>query len=121
MVWPGRSVNTRLQLLIAFDEVFVMVMLSVRPVFQPLTASATLQPPGGGGGLDDEELDDEELDEEDEELDDVLLWNWVKKFHTTPEVQVCQPSQVQPSIGPGSWPAPSKAAQVTGYPGLQPE
>ena len=47
--------------------------------------------------------------------------NWVKKFQTTPEVQVCQPSPVLPSMGPGSWPAPSKAAQTTGYPGRHPE
>src|SRR5690348_429706 len=47
--------------------------------------------------------------------------NWLMKFQTTPEVHVCHPSQVQPSRGPGSWPAPSNAAHTTGYPARQPE
>jgi hypothetical protein len=58
----------------------------------------------------------------DGEVDGVVLGevggcpdaNWLKKFQTTPEVQVCQPSPVLPSMGPGSWPAPSNAAQTTG-------
>ncbi|MDN3355756.1 hypothetical protein [Actinomadura sp. DC4] len=48
-------------------------------------------------------------------------WNWVKKLQTTPEVQVRRPSHVHPSIGPGSWPPPSNAAQTTGYPVRHPE
>src|SRR4051794_10264347 len=96
---PGRG-KRRDHPLIAVLLVLVMVILEVSPVFHALMASVTWQaPPGGGllgGGLV------------------VPVWNWVKKFHTVPEVQVCQPSQVHPSMGPGSWPAPSKAAQTTG-------
>jgi hypothetical protein len=40
------------------------------------------------------------------------LWNWVKKLHTVCLVQVIHPSQVHPSIGPGSCPAPSNAAHL---------
>jgi hypothetical protein len=46
--------------------------------------------------------------------------NWVKNCHTAADVQVRQPSPVDPSMGPGSWPAPSNAAQTTGYPDLHP-
>lgn len=51
MVWPLGRVKARDQPLIAEVLVFVIVMLSVRPVFQALTVALTWQgPPGGGGG-----------------------------------------------------------------------
>src|SRR4051794_32085105 len=117
MLCPFGNVKTSDQPLVAVVPVLVMVMSSVRPEFQALTAALTRHAavPGGGLlgllGLDDGLLG---LDDGPLGLDDGPPGSCVKKFHTTPEVQVCQPSQVHPSRGPGSWPAPSNAAQTTG-------
>src|SRR3954454_25304248 len=110
MAWPPGNVKARDQPLIEALPVLVTVRFSVRPVFQALTAALTRHAPDPGGGLV-VGPDDGLVGPEDGLLGGpevgVPLANWVKKAQTTSLVQVCQPSQVQPSRGPGSWPAPS--------------
>src|SRR5947199_7111397 len=52
MAWPPGSWKTRDQPLTGDEPVFVMVMLSVSPVFQALTVSVTRQLLPGAGELD---------------------------------------------------------------------
>lgn len=47
---PLGRVNCSLQPLMAEEPVLVMVISSVRPVFQAFTPALTLQPPDGPGG-----------------------------------------------------------------------
>ncbi|WP_218671714.1 hypothetical protein [Microbispora sp. GKU 823] len=74
--------------------------------------SALVLPDGDDG-------DGEAVGEGEGEVGGVVS-NCVRNFHASPEVQVLQPSQVHPSIGPGVWP-PSNAAHTTGYPARHPE
>src|SRR5581483_7955290 len=69
-----------------------------------------------GGVLDGGALDGGALDGGALDGGGLVLWNWVKKLHTSALVQVRSPpplSAVEPSTGAGVCPA-SNAAQTTG-------
>src|SRR5689334_8764338 len=105
MVWPDGRVKDRFQPLSADVPVLVTVRLAVRPLPQALIVLVTLHAAPPGDGFSEAGGDG-----------GVVLPNWVKNCHTSPETQ---DDPALRSTGSGTW-SPSKAAHRTGYPARQP-